>query len=336
MTGALEDTRSPEAKAKDFQFKEIVAGAAPVTWTEKPADQIRLFSKRYQDGSMSCVEQSVAKLGEILYFLKTGQKIPFSAAFYKLRSNFPAPGMIGVDALEMWRKQGIPLEALVGSQNMNDAALDGIEITPAMKDVAAIFKIGNYFQYTPKTDFEAIASTIQFTGKGVMVWFEFSYQEWTEDPFIMPNTTPSIRHSTVAVDITLRNGKKCLVIEDSVPYNGVSTRYISEEFFAARNLFAAYPINLQSVPEAIEKPQGVSFNVDMQLGDTNDSVKKLQQALQTEGLFPTNVQLTGYFGALTQQAVQKFQVKYGIASPGQAGYGRVGPNTRAKLNALFN
>ena len=43
---------------------------------------------------------------------------------------------------------------------------------------------------------------------------------------------------------------------------------------------------------------------------------------------------TNYFGPATLRAVQKFQEKYGIATVGVAGYGTVGPRTRAKLNEL--
>ncbi len=43
---------------------------------------------------------------------------------------------------------------------------------------------------------------------------------------------------------------------------------------------------------------------------------------------------TDYFGALTTKAVQKFQVKYGIANSGDPGYGIVGPRTRRKCEEV--
>lgn len=49
--------------------------------------------------------------------------------------------------------------------------------------------------------------------------------------------------------------------------------------------------------------------------------------------------VTGYYGTLTQAAVERFQVKYQIVSSGTpetTGYGQVGPTTRNKLNEVYS
>lgn len=70
------------------------------------------------------------------------------------------------------------------------------------------------------------------------------------------------------------------------------------------------------------------FNRDLTLGMRHADVKVLQQVLIVEGLMKAGLD-TGYFGPITQQAVRSFQARYGIQT-----VGRVGPQTRAKLNAL--
>ena len=61
----------------------------------------------------------------------------------------------------------------------------------------------------------------------------------------------------------------------------------------------------------------------------------LQDCLKYEGVFPSNADSTGLFGAITKKAVQDFQLKYAITTVGSTGYGRVGPKTRAQLNLLY-
>ena len=80
-------------------------------------------------------------------------------------------------------------------------------------------------------------------------------------------------------------------------------------------------------------------------GMSNSDVKRLQQLLNSDPdtrVAPSGVGSAGnetnLFGALTEKAVQKFQVKYGIVSsgtPGTTGYGFVGVKTRAKLQEVF-
>jgi len=77
-------------------------------------------------------------------------------------------------------------------------------------------------------------------------------------------------------------------------------------------------------------------------GASGNDVKALQVMLNSSA--DTQISMTGagspgnetnYFGGLTQTAVQKFQVKYKVANPGDAGYGQVGPMTKAMLLKVF-
>ena len=66
-----------------------------------------------------------------------------------------------------------------------------------------------------------------------------------------------------------------------------------------------------------------------------DDVSLVQRLLaQDTSLYPEGL-VTGYYGKLTRAAVERFQVKHGIAVEGNPGYGWVGPRTRAKLIEIF-
>lgn len=344
QSGAVIDTRDAAARAKDYHLEEVVASVNPVNWVEKPRENWRKFPIFNQDGSGSCVAQTLAKLLGILYWIKNNVYVHFSAThIYQQRSNKPAGGMAGVEAFDI-AKKGVTLEDLVQSQNMGDAQMDAIVIPQYKKDVGAVFKVPNYL-VDPIKDIDTIASIIQTTGKAVMVWFYFENREWTERPVVLnpaldlyvPSTA---RHSVAAVDFTLYQGKKALIIEDSwgSSYGLAGQRVIDEDFFKARHWFAAHPISFVfdgEQEDPAEKPQH-TFNIDLVFGTTSAEVVALQDCLKYEGLFPQNADSTGYFGAITKTAVQKFQVKYGLTKPTDPGYGRCGPLTRGKLNAIYS
>jgi len=77
-----------------------------------------------------------------------------------------------------------------------------------------------------------------------------------------------------------------------------------------------------------------TFTKPLSRGSRGIEVTALQEFLARFSDIYPNGQATGYYGALTEQAVKLFQVKYRIASNGVAGYGSVGPKTRTKLNSL--
>lgn len=80
------------------------------------------------------------------------------------------------------------------------------------------------------------------------------------------------------------------------------------------------------------------FVKTLRMGIQNDDTKRLQKLLASDvSIYPKGL-ITGYFGQLTENAVQRFQAKYNVVSSGTpetTGYGLVGPKTRMKLQEIF-
>ncbi len=76
----------------------------------------------------------------------------------------------------------------------------------------------------------------------------------------------------------------------------------------------------------------------LDIGDSGSQVTELQTYLSTNvSIYPEGL-VTGYFGQLTKAAVERFQTAQGIVSqgtPATTGYGRVGPQTIARINSLM-
>jgi len=332
----LLDERSPAEKAKDYRLEEIVASVNPVTWVEKPREQWRKFPIFNQNGSGSCVAQTLAKLMGILYFLLNGDYVHFSAThIYQRRNNKPQSGMGGTDAFDIAR-EGVTLEVLVPSQNMTDEQMDKVIVEDYKDQVGKIFKIPKYVML-PVKNLETAASVIQTTGKGVMTWFCFIIKEWTELPKIIDESLKetderALRHSIAAVDFTLLGksnmpknkevwGKKAVIVDDSwgTSYGVAGQRIITEDFYAKRNFFAAYPLNFVFKEAADPNKPHYTFTKELRFSTTfftDKDVFALQNILKYEGVFPVNVDSTGYYGAITAKGVGEYKKKYAL--PGSA------------------
>ena len=345
--GALLDLRPETAKERDYRFEEIVVSADPVNWVEKPRNTWRKFPIFNQDGSGSCVAQTLRKQIGVYIWLNTGVFVDVSAShIYQRRSNKPASGMAGVDAFQIGQK-GVTLEQFAKSEGMNDTQMDAVKILPFMEEVGKVFKLGNYLT-VPIKDIDTIASIIQNTGKAVMVWFYFQGNEWTDTPAVQnPNldlaAISTLRHSVAAVDFTLFNGKKALVIDESWGLGATidGQRVITEDFFKARNWFAGHFLNFafETTPSPTKPTYTFSktlrFTTEL---STDQDVVALQNILKYEGLFPANTDSSGYYGAITAKAVLAFQMKYQVASNEELqtiGGKIVGPKTIKKLNELY-
>lgn len=323
-----EDLRTDAEKAKDYVQTEFVASAAPINWVEKKPHEWRSFPVLNQFFTFKCVAFTTAKLALINFWLKTKEFLLFSPnTIYDYRTNKPGAGMIGNDAFQIWHDNGISLESVCKSDQVQES--DPISISLFAKEVAKGFKLGSWIT-VPEKDFDRVASTIQTTGKGVMVWFYFTSREWgPEFPSVMdllpnPYVSAASRHSVTAVDYGLIGGKEYLKIEDSAHFGNRSIRYISREFFTARNFLTKYPMQFNyedpSAP-TLPKPTYVHGNI-----------VTLQNCLKHYGTFPSNIDSTGNYGPITKKAVSEFQIKEGIHPTGT---GNVGPLTEARLKVLY-
>lgn len=90
---------------------------------------------------------------------------------------------------------------------------------------------------------------------------------------------------------------------------------------------------IAQLQQQLQQAQGgtqACFTKTLSKGMSDPEVSTLQSVLkQDPSIYPEGL-VTGYFGALTEAAVKRFQAKYGIEQVGV-----VGPITRAKLNSLY-
>lgn len=103
---------------------------------------------------------------------------------------------------------------------------------------------------------------------------------------------------------------------------------------------AGSPVSTSTTVPAVSGSGTLTRGLDV--GSTGNDVRTLQRILNAD--IDTRIATSGagspgyettYFGPATTVAVKKFQEKYGIAKLGSAGYGYVGPATRAKLNTVL-
>ncbi len=103
---------------------------------------------------------------------------------------------------------------------------------------------------------------------------------------------------------------------------------------------AYFKVTAANEPTAnfVSIPETLILNRDLALGDLGPEVTKLQAVLARDtSIYPEGL-ITGYYGGLTQKAVQRFQCKYGIACSSNAqvrNYGIVDMSTRKKMEEVF-
>lgn len=327
--GANLDTRTPEQRAaQDIHISETVASAnaATVEWKEILKSQVRTFGDQDQSGKSDCVAETRRKLKRILFKVNHGIDIDFSSvAFYRKRSNYPQEGMQAADAVQIDAMQGMTLDVLVPSDVViNESAANAIKPEAYNDEIAKVFRISNNDVIFNRGDLDTPAATIQKTRKGVMAWFYFTANEWSAE---MPEVETmlngeydprSLRHSVTLIEPALYRGRQGVWIDDSAHFGGLARRFITREFYEARNWYASYPIAFKFEAASIPKPS------------YNGTIPSLQQCLRYEGFFPVNIDYTNTVGPITTQGIKDFQTAHGLDP-----VGTVGPKTTTLLKTLY-
>ena len=219
--GANIDTRPPEqAVREDVTIKETVAQSSTANWTEIAPENVRTFGVQNQGQKSDCVAETRRKLKRVMMKVNHGVDIDFSSvAFYRNRSNYPEGGMIAGNAIKMDAEDGMTLNVLVPSDEVDtEAKANALVVDPINVGVAKGFRTSQNDVIFANGDIETIAATIQKTRKAVMIWFYATTEEWSK---LVPTLDiPDLKlgdkravvvHSTAGIEPALYQGKKGFV-----------------------------------------------------------------------------------------------------------------------------
>jgi hypothetical protein len=297
------------------EFKEIVAQVNSPYWQEKKLSETKTYPSSDQKRSYMCVAFSMALFLNVLYFIKYEKWLGFSEAhLYQRRLNKSA-GMYVTDVFNI-AGNGTTLKLFTNENINTDADADGLKIENYAKDIGKTFAIGQ--RIAVPFDIDTIASVMQTTNKPMLLMTFFTSQEWSQQFPQIQNSTlrydyPStLRHEIVAVDTLLYKGIRYLKIMDSAKFGGLGERYLNADWVSRRIIDASYSMNFKFQENTDYTKPKFLITKKLLFGQTDEQIKNLQDILKFEGVMPTNIASTGYFGTITKKALFDFQLKYGL------------------------
>lgn len=288
-------------------------------------------------------------------FQKRGIEVRLSRRFlYNVTKHYidqnPYEGSSMRSAIKAAYKYGVATEATVPTDTTLSHAdfISVYEWPKAVWDEALKYRIGGYVSV--KTDRDSLASGIAQYG---MVYARMEVgKEWYTAPLgnsswnpkdITPLRKPAQTisgHAVVIYSYDVSGVKMHNILRNS--WSEAWANQGNGDFFLedyAPFLTEAWGITLDPIINDLPKPDDFkySFDEDMRFGETSEDIKNLQIFLKMKGFF-TYPYITGFYGAVTQQAVYKFQLENVIMSWYEKNVllgSKVGPKTRGVINHMI-
>lgn len=354
--GALPDI--PDER--DYQWQEIGFAAAPFDWGvgyDVEAElRLKLNDSNFsipvkdQNGSGSCGGQAWSYYDASFEAMATGTYEERSAKYIYAQTFVPPMGSHGRTNSELVKNQGVARETLTTSYDKGKPPTEAFmqrvqDITVEARNDAKKARAKGYASVS--FDIDSIAQAAR-ENHGVVIGIVGQNNGTWYTPFPKPPTMQGERwyHWVYVGKAKLINGKKHIGFVNSwgTACGDRGWQWIDEDYVKTllpgdvygRAIFSTWTQVFD--PASLEDGFKYTFTKEMDFGAIGAEVVALQKALKQEECFPSYVPATGLFGLITQNAVKKFQAKYGIVSsgsPSTTGYGRVGKKTMAQLNKLF-
>lgn len=336
---------------RDYQYDspEIGMAIAPFNWDkgyDVEADIASLIGHGFQlptknQGTAgSCGGEAISTYAHALTAAYLNDNTEKSAKAPYSQVYVPGGGSNDRDLANIYIKQGLYKESFVSSY-----PLPGVAPTEAFmersNDISALARIdaakeSAMLAYSfPSLDIDTLAQAIAAC-KGVMIGlYGTNNGTWlsAEPKPPKPGESKWAHYMYFGKAFMEAGVKKIWGKQSWGPNVGVNGwQKLDEAYFASHSIWSAMSLIVSAKP--VSMPHHV-FNTTLNEGMTSTEVSALQQVLAYDGVF--NLAPTGYYGAITAQAVLRFQIKYNIAALAtleELGGATVGPATRAKLNQL--
>lgn len=339
-TGVCLDTRTYEQRNLDWTHEEIATGKNESLYVLKDDFKLKNYPAKDQKSTYSCMAHACAFALGVENELETGEFKDLSPAFfYRHRLNFPNPGMILADAGSISKKIGCCLNFPLG---IDENTFNNLIITTEKLEEASEYSTDGYISIQNSHDIDTINS-VSSSGKAVPIVIYATYKEWASEYPVATDDFVTIENAPIRHAVTVfpqsgfidKLGVKYLPIKDSAPFGGFSVRYLSEDFISKRCYGAMYFINKPN--KRISHKPIYTFRNSMRFGERSEDVKMLQKCLRYDKYF--DFEPSGYYGAITANAVLKFQKEHGIQPESEIEElkGRlVGQKTLSALNKRFS